>query len=45
MKYEKAEKPCCQECFWFSDITVQTCEHEHDPTTPDSTACDFFDPK
>ena len=35
----------CEECYWYSDVTVQTCEREHDPVMPFSPACNLFEVK
>ncbi len=33
----------CKDCYWYSDVTVRTCEHEHEPANPDNEACEFFE--
>ena len=43
MKEENHKK--CSDCYWFSDVTVQTCEKEHEPTKPCNSACDYFEQK
>lgn len=35
----------CGECYWFCDTPTKVCDHEHDPTTEESKACEFFEPK
>ena len=33
----------CGDCYWYSNVCVECCEHEHDPTTYDSPACKYFE--
>ena len=33
----------CKDCYWFSSVTVQMCEREHEPTTADEEACSLFE--
>ncbi|MBO7205354.1 MAG: hypothetical protein J6V08_02935 [Candidatus Methanomethylophilaceae archaeon] len=35
----------CGNCYWFSDVTVETCERDHFPVKRITQACQFFDPK
>ena len=35
----------CGGCYYYSDITCKTCDHEHEPTTPETPACVFFEPR
>lgn len=35
----------CSDCYWYSDVTVQACDKEYEPTKPDNPACDQFEQK
>lgn len=35
----------CRDCYYYSDVTVKTCELEHEPADPDLIACHRFEPK
>lgn len=35
----------CKDCYWYSDVTCHTCDHEHDPCDPESKVCEFYEPK
>lgn len=35
----------CGECYWYSDITVRTCDREKEPTSEEQEACPLFEPK
>lgn len=33
----------CGTCYWYSNVGVERCDREYDPTTSDSKACEFYD--
>lgn len=35
----------CKNCYYYSDVTVETCELEHEPTRYYKLACKRFEPK
>ena len=41
----KTEPQTCGNCYYYSDVGVKCCDHEHDPTTPTTEACEFYEPK
>lgn len=34
----------CKDCYWYSDVTVECCELDHEPTKAENKACAEFDP-
>lgn len=35
----------CKDCYYYSDMTVECCDLEHEPTYSYKLACDRFEPK
>lgn len=35
----------CRDCYYYSDVTVKTCELEHESANPDLIACHMFEPR
>lgn len=39
------EETKCKYCYWYSDVTCNTCDYENEPCDPESEGCDFYEPK
>lgn len=33
----------CGTCYWYSNVGVEVCDREHEPTTSESKACEYYD--
>ena len=35
----------CKDCYWYSDASTRSCDHEYEPANPEDEACEFFEEK
>lgn len=33
----------CKDCYWYSNITVDCCDREHEPAKAEDEACSLFE--